>query len=88
MKTYKFRNYTKTFRCNKLGLHATFGIVLNNLHSGNCGFTLFLGNLLVWHQAWFGGELNEVGWWCGKFLIIFPFLGIKYNPKQGWLKNI
>ncbi len=86
MKIYKHRNYTKTFRFKPFGLLATFGIDLNNLHSGNCGFSLFLGNLLVWHQAWFGGELNEVAWWCGKFNIKFPFLDIQYSPKEGWKK--
>ena len=87
MKTYKFRNYTKTFRCKKFKLLAIFGITFNNLHSGNCGFSLFLGNLFVWHQAWFGGELNEVSWWNGKFLIIIPFLDLRYSPKKGWQKN-
>ena len=86
MKQYKHRDFTKTFRFKPLGLRATFGIELNNLHSGNRGFGLFLGNLFVWHQAWFGGELNQVGWWCGKYSIRFPFLNIKYSPKEGWKK--
>ena len=86
MKIYKHKNFTKTFRFEPFGLRATFGIELNNLHSGNRGFSLFLGNLFVWHQAWFGGELNQVSWFCGKYSIRFPFLGIKYSLKEGWNK--
>ena len=86
MKTYKHINYTTVFRFKPFGLLATFGIDLNNLHSGNCGFSLFLGNLVIWHQAWFGGELNEVTWWHGKYNIKFPFLDIQYSPKLGWHK--
>lgn len=76
----------KTIRIDKFKICTSFGICLNNLHSGNCGFSLFLGDLLVWHQAWFGGELNEVTWWQGKFNIKLPFLDIQYSPKLGWTK--
>ena len=88
MKQYKHRVYVKTFRWKRFGLFAMFGIELNNLHSGNNGFSLFLGNLLVWHQAWFGGLLNETTWWDGKFSLRLPFLGLKYSPKQGWTKYL
>jgi|VirMetMinimDraft_7_1064189.scaffolds.fasta_scaffold22068_6 hypothetical protein len=86
MKQYKSRYYLIRFKFPKLDLYPQFGLMLNNMHSGNCGFSLYLGYLFIWHQAWFGGELNETAWWQGKFNIKFPFLDIQYSPKQGWIK--
>jgi hypothetical protein len=86
MKQYKSRYFLKSFNFPKLGLYPKFGFMLNNLHSGNCGFSLFCGDLFVWHQAWFGGELNEVHWQHGKFNLKLPFLDLQYSPLKGWHK--
>lgn len=86
MKHRKTKYYLKTIRIPKLKICTNFGIVFNNLHSGHQGFSLFIGDLFVWHQAWFGGWTNEVTWWNGKFLIMFPFLGFKYSPTAGFQK--
>ena len=61
-----------------------FGLTINNLSHGK-GFSLYIGNLLVWHQAWFG-KLNDVHWHDGKFLIISSYFNFEYSQRNGYKK--
>ena len=76
-----------SFRCCfifSFGKH-DIGFTINVLHSGS-GFKLYLCPLIIYSQAWFG-ELNEVHWADGKFVLCFPFMKYKkYSPKRGWYK--
>jgi hypothetical protein len=74
------KNYTITIN------NKRWGLSINNLRNGK-GLSIYLGNLFVWHQAWFG-KRHEVSWWDGKFNIKFPILNLQYSPKQKWTKMI
>jgi hypothetical protein len=72
------------FRCCFI-LFNKLGFTINILHSGS-GFKLYLCPLIIYSQAWFG-ELNEVHWADGKFVLCFPFMKYKkYSQKKGWYK--
>ena len=65
-------------------LYKGWGFTINCLHGGK-GFCIYMGNIFIWQQAWFG-KTNEVSWWVGKYRFAFPFLNKHYYPVDGWKK--